>query len=147
VIIRDPVVGLSDARQGSFSDPNYDGNVGSALLKQFVVTFDYARRMIYLKRLAPTPSDVGTFDRSGLWINAHSDGYRVMDVAPGSAASQAGLASGDLIVAIDGRRVTDTGLADARRELRSAPPGTNVALTVRRGSDERSVTLLLRDQI
>jgi predicted aspartyl protease len=34
--------GLSDAKGGSISDPNYDANVGSALLKRFVVTFDYA---------------------------------------------------------------------------------------------------------
>jgi hypothetical protein len=147
ITMEDPVVDLSEARSGSFSDPNFDGNVGSGLLKRFVVTFDYARQLMYLKRIEPLPPDVGTFDRSGLWINAHGDGYEVMDVAPGSAAAQAGLAVGDLITLIDGRPATDAGLSDTRQRLRSEPPGTQVQLTVRRGSQMLNVRLVLRDQV
>jgi PDZ domain/Aspartyl protease len=147
VIIRDPVVDLSDASHGTFSDPNFDGNVGSALLKRFVVTFDYTGRVMYLKLIEPVPSDTGTFDRTGLWINAKGGGYEVMDVAPGSAASQAGLTVGDLIVAADGRAVSASGLSETRQKFRSAPPGTRVTLSIRRGSQMHSVTLLLHDQI
>ncbi|MBV8208939.1 MAG: aspartyl protease family protein [Burkholderiaceae bacterium] len=147
ITIEDPIVGLSEARSGSFSDPNFDGNVGSGLLKRFVVTFDYARQLMYLKRIEPVPPDVGTFDRSGLWINAHGDGYEVMDVAPGSAAAQVGLAVGDLITLIDGRPASDAGLSDTRQRWRSEPPGTQVQLTVRRGSEMLNVTLVLRDQV
>ena len=68
--------GLSEEKAGSISDPNYDGNVGSALLKRFVVTFDYAHQVMYLKRIEATPPDVGTFDRSGLWINAGTAAMR-----------------------------------------------------------------------
>ena len=139
--------GLSEARGGSFSDPNFDGNVGSALLKQFVVTFDYARQVMYLKRIAPTPPDVGTFDRSGLWINAKSGGFEVVDVARGSAASDAGLAVGDVITAIDSESAREEALPDARLLLRDRPAGTVVNLTVRRGSQTRAVALTLRDQI
>ena len=64
------VAGLSEDKGGSISDPNYDGNIGSGLLKRFVVTFDYAHQNMYLKRLDPQPLDAGRFDRSGLWINA-----------------------------------------------------------------------------
>ena len=112
-----------------------------------MVTFDYARQFIYLKRIEPVPPDVGTFDRSGLWINAHGDGYEVMDVAPGSAAAQVGLAVGDVITLVDGRPVTDAGLSDMRQRLRSEQPGTQVQLTVRRGSRMLNVTLVLRDQV
>jgi hypothetical protein len=147
VIIRDPVVDLSDARHGTFSDPNFDGNVGSALLKRFVVTFDYTHQVMYLKPIEPLPADIGTFDRAGLWINAHGGGYEVMDVAPGSAASQAGLTVGDLIVAVDGRPVAESGLSETRERFRCAPPGTRVELAVRRGAEIRGVALLLRDQI
>ncbi len=48
--------GLSEAKNGSFSDPNFDGNVGSALLKRFVVTFDYAHQVMYLKPITPRPA-------------------------------------------------------------------------------------------
>ena len=141
------VVGLSDASGGSFSDPNFDGNVGSALLKRFVVTFDYIGQIIYLNTIEPTPADVGTFDRAGWWINAQKYGYEVMDITPGGAASEAGLKLGDLIVTIDGQTVTEGDLSQARQKFRSAPPGTKVALTVRRGTEIRNVTLILREQI
>jgi predicted metalloprotease with PDZ domain len=141
------VVDLSTARGGNLSDPNFDGNVGGALLKRFVIIFDYAHQMLYLKRIALSPPDLDTFDRSGLWINAHGDGYEVMDVAPGSAAATAGLALGDLVIAVDGHSVADSGLADTRQAWRTAPPGTKVELMVRRGAEARTVTLILRDQI
>ncbi len=147
VTIPNAVVDLSTARGGNLSDRNFDGNVGGALLKRFVVTFDYAHQMMYLKHISPALPDLDTFDRSGLWINARGDGYEVMDVAPGSAAASAGLALGDLITAMDGHPVTDSGLADTRQALRTARPGPRVMLMVRRGAETRTVTLILRDQI
>jgi predicted aspartyl protease len=147
VHIDDIAAGLSEARHGSISDPNYSGNIGSALLKRFVVTFDYGNRIMYLKRLTPTPVDAGTFDRSGLWINAKNGGYEVTDVAKGSAGEQAGLTVGDVITAIDGKPVSDEGLADARRMLRDMPTGTQVQLQFKRGGDIRGAVLILADQI
>jgi len=139
--------GLSTAKGGSISDPNYDGNVGSALLKRFVVTFDYAHRVMYLQRIRPTPPDVGTFDRSGLWINAKPAGYEVVEVADNSTGAKAGMAVGDVITAIDGKRVEIERLSDTRRRLRSDPPGTTLRLTVSRGGETRPVTLTLADQL
>jgi hypothetical protein len=139
--------GLSDAKGGSISNPNESANVGSALLKRFVVTFDYAHQVMYLKRITPTPPDVGTFDRSGLWINAKSGGYEVTDVAKGSAGDQAGLAIGDVITAVDGKPVQDAELSAVRRKWREGAPGTEVHLTVRRAAQDRPVVLTLRDQI
>jgi hypothetical protein len=139
--------GLSEAKHGSISNPNYDGNIGSALLKRFVASFDYAHKIMYLKRLTPTPPDVGTFDRSGLWINAKDGGYTVTDVAQGSAGDQAGMAVGDVIMAIDGKPVRGEDLAEARRLLRDRPAGTRVRLMVRREAETRPVILILKDQI
>jgi len=147
VEVDDIATGLSEAKGGSFADPNYEGNVGSALLKRFVVTFDYAHQIMYLKRITPTPPDVGTFDRSGVWINAAAGGFAVVDVAQGSAALDAGVAVGDVITAIDGAQVREDGLSDARLLLRARPAGTRVALTIRRGVESRVVVLTLRDQI
>jgi predicted aspartyl protease len=139
--------GLSDAKGGSTSDPNYGGNVGSALLKRFVVTFDYAHQVMYLHRIEPVPPDVGTFDRSGLWINAKPAGYEVVDVAGDSAAAKAGVAVGDIITTIDGKPVVADALSDTRRRFRSDPPGTSIVLGVVRGGESRRVTLTLADQI
>jgi hypothetical protein len=139
--------GLSEAKGGSFADPNYEANVGTALLKRFVVTFDYGHQVMYLKRIAPTPPDVGTFDRSGLWINATPGGFAVVDVARGSAAADAGVAVGDVIAAIDGKPAREEELSDARLLLRAGPAGARVNLTIRRGSESRTVAMTLRDQI
>jgi predicted aspartyl protease len=145
--IHDVATGLSEAKSGSFSDPNYEGNVGTALLERFVVTFDYAHQLMYLKPIIPPPPGAGSFDRSGLWINAVSGGFEVVDVAKASAAAEAGVAVGDVITAIDGAPARDDGLSDARLRLRVLPAGTKVELTIRRGSSVRPVTLVLRDQI
>jgi S1-C subfamily serine protease len=146
VKVEDIAAGLSTAKGGSISNPNYDGNIGGGLLKRFVVTFDYAHRVMYLQRITPTPQDIGTFDRSGLWINAKDGGFAVTDVAAGSAGEQAGIAVGDVITAVGGKPVRDEDLGDTRRLLREKA-GSQVQLSVRRGTESRAVALILKDQI
>jgi hypothetical protein len=147
VEVDDIVAGLSDAKHGSISNPNYDANVGGGLLKRFVVTLDYAHEVMYLRRITPTPPDVGTFDRSGLWINAKDGGYAITDVAKNSGGARAGLVVGDIITNIDGKTVRAADLAGTRRMLRDKPAGTEVHLLVLHGTQTRPVTLVLEDQI
>jgi hypothetical protein len=142
-----PVADLDDAHGGSFSDSNFDGNVGGGFLKRFTVTLDYAHQILWLKPLVPPPADAGAFDRAGLWINAAPGGYLVVDVSPGGPAAQAGLAAGDLVTAIDGRPARAARLSEARAFLRSAPAGSRVALTLGAPGPSRTVILTLRDQI
>jgi predicted aspartyl protease len=141
------VAGLSEAKGGSFSDANYAGNLGSGFLKRFVVTFDYSHKTMYLKPITPRPVDAGRFDRSGLWINAADSGYVVTAVATESPAADAGLATGDVITAIDGKPARPDGLSDTRIALKELPPGTKVSLTVRRGDAQQTLILTLRDLI
>ncbi|HEY3814811.1 MAG TPA: aspartyl protease family protein [Caulobacteraceae bacterium] len=147
VEVDDVPAGLSDAKGGSISNPNYDGNIGSGLLKRFVVTFDYAHQVMYLKRITPTPPDIATFDRSGLWLNAKNGGYEVTDVAHGSAAAAAGIVVGDVITVFNGQPAQDDHLADVRKTLRASPVGTRIRLEVKHGDKARSVVLVLKDQI
>lgn len=147
VAVAAPVADLSDARHGSFSDPNYDGNVGSALLKRFVVTFDYGHRTMYLRRIEPIPADVGDFDRSGLWINAGKEGYLVTSVAAGSPAAEAGLHAGDVIVELAGRPANAEDLSEARELLRMHPAGSEVPMLVKGQAALRRVVVTLRDQV
>jgi hypothetical protein len=141
------VAGLSEAKGGSFSDANYDGNIGSGLLKRFAVTFDYSHQTMYLRRLSPPPADAGTFDRSGMWINAADGAYEIKSIAANSPAAQAGLAEGDRITSLNGEPAVAEHLSDARTMLRSLPAGTEIAVTYQRGGAERRTTLKLRDQI
>jgi len=147
VRVDDVVAELSTARAGSFSDANYEGNVGSGFLKRFVATFDYAHQRMYLARRVPPPADAGTFDRSGLWINLQDRGFVIADVAAGSPAAEAGLAVGDIVTAIGGRPAASLALSDARMLLRVPQPGTVVRLDVLHGTESRAVDVTLRDQL
>jgi S1-C subfamily serine protease len=65
------------------------------------------------------------------------EGAFVSDVLPGSGAEQAGVREGDVIVAIDGTRVTSNDrLGDL---VRSHRPGDKVKVTIERRGDERTL--------
>ncbi|MGH8160334.1 MAG: aspartyl protease family protein [Rhodanobacter sp.] len=147
VQLRNIVGGLSESKGGSISDANYEGNIGSGLLKRFVVTFDYAHQRMYLKRLDPPPADAGQFDRSGLWINAEEGGYRVTGVATNSPAADAGFLVGDVILSMDGKPAVTAQLSDARARLRTRAAGTRLTIVYRRNGAEKTAMLTLRDQI
>jgi hypothetical protein len=147
VTVAAPVASLSTSKAGSFSDANYEGNVGSGFLKRFVVTFDYAHQVIYLKPLAKEPIDAGTFDKSGMWINLADGGFRIADVANGSPAQEAGLMADDVIVAIDGSAATAFALSDVREMLRMRPDGTVVRFDTLRARTPGTATVTLRSQL
>jgi C-terminal processing protease CtpA/Prc len=70
-----------------------------------------------------------------------AEGVKVMSVMDGSPAEEAGLETGDLIVAIGGDDVGDTGdVADA---VGDAEPGDKVRITVMRGGDRLNLTATL----
>ncbi|HJU09050.1 MAG TPA: aspartyl protease family protein [Rhodanobacteraceae bacterium] len=141
------VTSLSTQKKGSFADASYQGNIGGGVLKRFVVTFDYAHQIMYLKPLPEPVADVGTFDRSGMWINAAKDGLQVMDVTANGPAQSARLEVGDVITQVDGKPAASIPLYELRRQWRDEEPGTQVELTVKRGSATRAATITLRDQI
>ena len=124
-----PIAGLSETRHGAFSDSNYEGNVGSGLLKRYVATFDYSRRMLFLKPTKILDQDVGAFDRVGMWINLGEAGMTVMDLAAHGPAEKCGLKVGDVIIAIDGTAVLTRSLSDVRRSLKIAPVGRAITVT------------------
>lgn len=145
--ITDVVAGLATQGRGSFADPNYQGNVGSGLLKRFIVTFDYDHQLMYLKPLPGPLNDVGTFDRAGLWINGSPKGFKIVALTDGGPAQGAGLKVGEEITAIDGAAAPSITISDMRMRLRTLPAGARVALTVEGGAAPRQVVLTLKDQI
>jgi serine protease Do len=70
-----------------------------------------------------------------------ADGLLIREVAEDSPAARAGLARGDLIVAVAGQPVSGTD--DLFGALRAAGPGGSLELTVLRGTEERSVHVVL----
>lgn len=68
-------------------------------------------------------------------------GALVNDLYPGGPAEQAGLQAGDVVVAVDGREVIDSGALRYRVATRA--PGENVAIKVIRGGEERELSLAM----
>jgi len=93
------------------------------------------------------PESRPQFNRSGIWINAVDGGFKIFAVAKNSPAEQAGLAKGDVIMAVNGQPATSLQLPELRRILRDEPPGAAVTFAVKRGDDTRNVTLTLRDLV
>jgi C-terminal processing protease CtpA/Prc len=137
------VTSLATQSKGAFAGEEYSGNIGSGVLKRFIVTFDYEHQTMYLKPATLPLTDAGTFDRSGMWINDSQGGFKIVDVTAKGPAEEAGLKAGDVIVSVDGKLAGETTLPELRTRLRNDPPGTKVKLGMQNG---KYVTITLRDQ-
>ena len=147
VEVKNVVTTLATQTKGAFATDNYQGNIGGGILKRFVVTFDYEHQTMYLKPLAGPVTDVGTFDRAGMWFNVAGKDFKVADVTANGPADAAGIKVGDAILAIDGKPAESFTLNDLRRRLRSDAPGTVVRISLGRDSVKRDVDVTLRDLI
>jgi len=147
VTVKSPLTEFNLDKGGVGATEAFPNNIGGGLLKRFVVTFDYDHQLMYLKPIAGKVDDLDTFDRSGMWLNVADKGFGIVNVGDGTPAAKAGIAAGDIVVAVDGKAASSLHLYDLRRRLRNDPPGTQVALTVERQGKPRKVTLVLRDLI
>lgn len=68
-------------------------------------------------------------------------GVRVAQVTPGSAAERAGIAAGDVLLALGERRLQ--GLADLSAALAAHRPGESVTVALRRGDRELALDVVL----
>jgi S1-C subfamily serine protease len=87
---------------------------------------------------APRPLPPATRER---WGAAH--GIELVEVVAGSPADAAGLRAGDLLVEVDGRRLT--GVQDLQRLMEDEVIGTHVVVTALRGGLERRMTVVPRE--
>ncbi len=144
VTIDHPLTMVSTDKGGAGSVESFPSNVGGGVLKRYVVTFDYDNSTMYLKPYEGLHSDIDTFDRSGMWINAVPEGFKVIDITKGGPAEAAGLAKDDIITAMNGKPAADMNLPLVREMWRNWKPGTVVRLSVKGKGD---VKVTLRDLI
>jgi membrane-associated protease RseP (regulator of RpoE activity) len=135
------LAGLSVATRGTFSDANFDGNIGSGLLKRFRVTFDYRRQTMYLSPYSRLEPDTGKADRSGMWLNLAAKGLSVMDVMAGGPAAKAGLQVGDMLTRVDGEPVRTRSLSDWRIYFKIVENGRSISIHYVRGDGHQAAIL------
>jgi hypothetical protein len=141
--LRDVVGELFTGDKGAFADPDAADNVAGGILRRFVVTFDYAARIMYLEPVAhPEPRD--SYDRSGMFLRRDGDALAVISVVPHGPAETAGIAPEDRITSIDGAPVRSKPLAAWRAALRDRAPGTKLRVHVERAG---AVILVLTELV
>jgi hypothetical protein len=145
VTIDHPLTMVSTDKGGAGSVESFPSNVGGGVLKRYAVTFDYDNSTMYLKPITGHVEDLDTFDKSGMWINATAEGFKVIDVTKGGPAEAAGLQKDDLITAINGKPAAGMNLPELRERLRNAKDGTVVTFTVRRGDTQKAIAVTLKD--
>ncbi len=91
-------VGAADIVQGV-------GNIGNAFLSQFIVTFDYPNKTIYLDPVSEDGT-VAAPPVKGASIGWDGTKAIVGGLAVGGPADKAGLKLGDVVTAVDGTPVT-----------------------------------------
>jgi predicted aspartyl protease len=144
--VSDVLADLVTSDKGAFADPDISANVGSGLLRRFVVDFDYRARKMYL---APGPDHDyrDNYDRAGMWLMLDGDALRVAAVTPGGAAERAGVKPEDRIVKIEGADIASRNLPAWRALLRDTAEDARVAMRLERDGKEQGVLLRLKDPI
>ena len=78
----------------------------------------------------------GTYVGIGVTLESEDEEVVVVSSVEGSPADEAGMESGDVVVAVDGESVREEDLSEVVEKIRG-PEGTEVELTVLRGDEER----------
>ncbi len=138
-VIRDVLAAFVDDALGT--SPGADGNLGTEILRRFVVTIDYPGRRFVLEP-GPRLDEPFAVDLSGITLRAGGTNLSelsVRDVRPNSPAHAAGVREGDVIARVDGH--APEALAELERRLQQAG---SVHLELLRGGESVFVELMLR---
>ena len=135
----EPLVTLSQAKEGAFTSEDYAGNVGTRILERFKVTLDYERRQMWLEpgRLYPR-RDVMT---------RTADTVEVAQVLAGSAAERAGLVAGDVVTALDDQPILSLDLDRITAILEEGADGSVHRLAIVRAGKAKKVKLTLAEML
>jgi hypothetical protein len=139
--IRAPVVYVSQDTGGALASSDYEGLIGTEILRRFRVVFEYARGRLILEPNAHYAEPL-EYDMSGISLRAYGDDlrtFRVYQVLDNSPASRAGLRVSDVLNAIDGVPASRLTLEEVWQMLKQ--PGRVHKLSIKRGSVSRSVVI------
>lgn len=144
VRVSQPLARISLQQGGYDADRYVSGNIEMGILKQFNVTFDYARQQIILER-SHFYGQPDIFNRSGMSLKRDEPtGWKVTAVYAGGPAESAGIHQDDVILSIDGKSSATLDSA-ALHDVLIGPAGSTLHVTVRSGTTTHDVAVILRD--
>ena len=144
LVIREPVIYVSQDRGGALASSDYDGLIGGEILRRFKVIFDYARRRLILEPNAHYAEPV-EYDMSGMRLRAEGGDlrtFRIYQVLEDSPAGEARLRKGDVLVAINGAPASRFSLDEIYQMLKQQ--GRQYRLRLRRGGGTLTVKIKMR---
>jgi hypothetical protein len=142
--LRQPVVGFSQARNGSLAQTQFAGILGAEILRRFRVIFDFSREVMILE---PKCGMAEPFrdDASGLRLRSSGSTYHefiVIGVLEDTPAAKADLRPGDCLMEIAGKSAEAVSLGEVLDLLKH--DGEKIPLKLNRGGRTIAVELRLR---
>lgn len=125
------------------SSSSTSGNIGVG----FAIPINYAQRVAneIIENGSATHgllgAQVSTSPANNDESQAFGDGALIQEVTSGGAAEKAGLRAGDVVTAVNGRTISEA--TELTAAVRQATAGSDVTLTVLRGSSTQEVTVTL----
>jgi len=126
-----------------------NGLIGGEIWKRFRVVFDYPQKCMYLRKNGNYRKQFD-FNKSGMLIVAEGPdlaNYVISCIDIGSAAEEAGLLEGDVILAISSAQFDGLSLDKIYKILHDTPSGRKLTLFIARGEEILKVSMKLRSAI
>jgi PDZ domain/Aspartyl protease len=137
-----PLAELNFANAGAFASKLTAGNLGSEVLQNFVITFDYEHRALYLEK-SPDFGYSMPYNRSGLRVDLNDAGAVVIKtVNVGSPADLSGLKPGDQLLAVNHNSMSSKDLIDVEDQFKQ-PAGTRLDLVILRDGVRKEAVVAL----
>lgn len=139
-----PLTELNFAEGGVFASSLTAGNLGSQVFQNFMMTFDYDHRTVYLRK-SPDFGYEMPYNRSGIHLGV-KDGREILvnAVNPGSPADLSGLKPGDQLLAIDHNDIRGEDLTTVGDQF-TQPAGTQLHLEILREGVHTKTEITLQE--
>ena len=139
--VETPVAVFSQSNSGASANKKIAGALGSDFLRRFTVIFDFPHQRIILEPNSQFNHSIDE-DMSGLSLvakGANLKTFEVIQVQPGTPATDAGIRQGDLIAAIDDEAAADLTLSAIRDLFRQV--GHEYKLLIERKGQSLTISI------